>query len=96
MLEDGLDLTALSELYYAVQGLLGCADVELQPLPELFVDTTDLDNYQLDNMDIVISSLFDYESQVHESAIIDLIKAGYVVAGEPTKSTIAFYSKPQA
>lgn len=97
MLEDGLDLAALSELYFALQGLMNGVGIELQPLPELFADTTDLSDYTRNKTDIIISDFFEYRDVVQNSAIVDLIKEGYSVTGEePVKSTITFYPKPQA
>jgi hypothetical protein len=99
MREGGLNLSALSELYCALHGLLGGIGIELQSLPELFANTTDLSDYQLNHKDHFLGLLLDFkdEDAVRHSAIVDLVKAGYTISGEaPVKSTIIYHDEPQA
>jgi len=97
MLRDGIQLSALTNLFYAVQEFLYNNQYVLNPLPELFVNPDNLDDYNCDNMDIVISNLFDYEDEVQNNAIVDVIKIGYSCKNEPSiKTTVAYYSKPEA
>ena len=95
MLRDGIGLASLSGLFYAAKEFLSNNHYVLNPLPDLFVDTDNLEDYDCDNMDIVISNIFDYEEFVQDNAVVDIIKAGYSYKNElSTKTTIAYYSKP--
>lgn len=97
MLRGGIHLSALTDLYYAVQEFLFNNRYILNTLPELFIDCDNIDDYICDNMDIVISNIFDYEEEIQDSAIVDIIKIGYSYKDKPVnKTTVAYYSKPKA
>ena len=95
MLEDGIDLTALTEFFYAAQELLRTNFYTINPLPALFIDTNRLEDFRRDNMDSVISSLFNYKEVLKTSAIVDIIQIGYSYKNDAaTQTTITYYVKP--
>lgn len=97
MLKEGIQLASLTNMFYAMHEFLSNNQFTLAALPELFYETDNIDEYECDNMDIVISSLFDYEEEVQSNAIVDIIRIGYTFKNEPAvKTTVAYYSKPKA